>query len=656
VRGIQVGIAVAALVVVLRMTPWTQRMFPFPLIESYAYDVAHDWAKPEPPEDIIIVAIDEKSLSELGRFQSWHRDIYARLLEGPLRKAAVVGFDVLVPEADEEIVAGDPEGRTADDVFADAIRRHGRVALAAHWVLSGANAPPDDGSSERFAYGKARGRLERATGCVLELPTRTLADAAAAVGYVDMEADSDGVYRRFRPMMIGQKGLVFPHFGMAVMQLATDAKGETLVADVARGQYRVPGRAGAPMAIDRGGATLISYCGPTGTVARVSLVDALRDKGVAEQLAGKIVLVGATAQGLSDVRPAPYAERSRLFFGVETNASIVDSLLRRAPLVDAGESLLWGGFGLVIGVLVSLTVWLMSAETVAVALSLALVGVVCIPSFLFAFRSMGLWIPYGAILLAGVLPLGLGLYERLTVERRLIKRQFDAYVSPEVLQELMDEPDVIRRSQRRVISLLFADVRGSTTLSESIPPEVWVAQLNEYLTQMSLAIFAFEGYLDKFMGDGIMAAWNAFGNQEDDHAELAVKAGRQMLARLDFLNKKWEQMPDRTPFRIGIGVHTGQVVMGSVGSEERVEFTAIGDVVNTASRIEGLTKELGCEFIISETTAALLGGGVPLRTLGEAEIRGREAKIEILEVPGRSDALEAASGAVLAEEARETED
>jgi len=175
-------------------------------------------------------------------------------------------------------------------------------------------------------------------------------------------------------------------------------------------------------------------------------------------------------------------------------------------------------------------------------------------------------------------------------------------------------------------------VRGSTTLSESIPPEVWVAQLNEYLTQMSLAIFAFDGYLDKFMGDGIMACWNAFGTQEEDHAQLAVRAGKQMLARLELLNRKWERESDRTPLRIGIGIHSGQAVMGNVGSEERTQFTAIGDTVNTASRIEGLCKNYQVEFIISETTARLIPSDEPVRDLGETDIRGREGRIRVFEV------------------------
>ncbi|NSW56742.1 MAG: adenylate/guanylate cyclase domain-containing protein [Armatimonadetes bacterium] len=637
-RGIQWGITLALLIAVLRSTPWTPDLFIFSVVEHYAYDLIHDWTPPDPPSDIVIVEIDDKSLRELGRFQSWHRDIYANLLFGPLSQARVVAFDVLFPEPDDAPVQVASSGSarhvsTADELFARAIREHGRVVLAAHWTPQPATESDDPALLERFCYPPARGALRRAkTGERFALPTPQLAREAAAVGYVQIDPDPDGVYRRFCAMMIGDGGRVFPHFGTAIAQVAAGTAPEDIIRQVGEDQYSVRGYGQGQFPIERDGATLIPYCGPTGTIGRVSLVDALRQEGMVEKFRDKIVLIGATAPGLYDIRPAPYRRGNRVFFGVETNANIANALLHEAPILDVSDSTLITGLAVVLGALVTLAVWLTGGESIAVLISTLIVAVLGVPSFYVAFRLANVWIPYGAILLAGAVPLVLGLYDRLTMERRLIQRQFDAYVSPDVLRELMKEPEVIRQSHRREVTLLFADVRGSTTLSESIPPEVWVAQLNEYLTQMSRAIFAFDGYLDKFMGDGIMACWNAFGTQEDDHAQLAVRAGKQMLARLDLLNRKWEREPDRTPLRIGIGIHSGQAVMGNVGSEERMQFTAIGDTVNTASRIEGLCKGYQVEFIISETTARLIASDEPVRELGEAEIRGREGKIRVFEV------------------------
>ncbi len=151
---------------------------------------------------------------------------------------------------------------------------------------------------------------------------------------------------------------------------------------------------------------------------------------------------------------------------------------------------------------------------------------------------------------------------------------------------------------------------------------------------MTEAIFEYDGYLDKFMGDGIMAIWNAFGTQPH-HAELAVRAGLAMLERLDALNEYWRQADDRTPFRIGIGLHTGSAVLGDAGSEQRRQYTAIGDVVNTAARIEEMNKELGTTFIISQTTADETAALFELREIGEVPVRGRSQPISVYQVLGQ---------------------
>jgi adenylate cyclase len=270
-------------------------------------------------------------------------------------------------------------------------------------------------------------------------------------------------------------------------------------------------------------------------------------------------------------------------------------------------------------------------ETVGPLLGFLIFLVLAAPLFFVAFFAWGTVVPYGAILLAVALPVAVGAWERMGAERRLIQDRFGVYVSPEVLEELTRDPEPARRGQRRTVTVLFSDVRGSTTLSESLSPEAWLAQLNEYLSLMSSAIFDYDGYLDKFMGDGIMAVWNAFGTQPD-HAELALGAARRMLELLAALNEHWEQAPDRTPFRIGIGLHSGEALVGNVGSQTRTQYTVTGDVVNTAARIEEMTKEQPAELLLSGATAALLPPAEKLHELGEVSVRGRAGTIRLYTV------------------------
>ena len=375
------------------------------------------------------------------------------------------------------------------------------------------------------------------------------------------------------------------------------------------------------------GAALINYAGPSGTVTRVSLARVLDDGVPPETFRDKVVLVGATAAALYDVRPAPFRTGSRIFFGVETNANIAPTLLQAEPMRDSRGFWPWGAYALMVGSFIGWAIW-HSQEWLAAIIGVAAVAVLALPTFWVGIGLLHQVVPYGAIVWAAVVPMVMALYERLGVEKREIEHQFATYVSPDVLHELGRSPELVRRGHRRTVTLLFYDIRGSTALCEQTAPDTWIAQLNEYMSEMSEAIFAYDGYLDKFLGDGIMAVWNAFGNQAD-HAELALKAALQMELRLAELNRDWEQRDGRVPLRAGIGLHTGEAIVGNVGSDRRAQYTAIGDAVNIASRVESLTKEYGLPLLLSEITAELVAGRAAMAEVGTAPIRGREQPIRI---------------------------
>ncbi len=531
-KGIRTAVIIAVVVVVLRYLPLTGNLFLFSVIENFAYDVAFDSREPQPPSDIVVIAIDDESLvpEHLGRWP-WARDKHAQLLDR-LSAAQVVAFDVLFTEPDRY----EPEG---DARFAEAIRRHGRVVLGAYKRVKSEYRETDSPKMPSYPMpADGPGSLQEIQPLNFTPPIPSLAQVAAGIGYVDINPDADGVYRRVLPLRAGYDGNIYPHFATEIARIATGPQPEVIVAQVPQCQMAMVGRR---LHLSNDGALLINYCGPTGTIPQYSFWEVVAGRVPADRFADKIVLVGATAPGLYDIRYAPYRSSNRFFLGVETNANIVNSLLHMAPLKDNSQAVPWLLFTVILGALAGWMVW-SSGEVVGPVIGVLLLGLIAVPSFFVVFYYANQVLPYGAIVLATAVPVGLGIYERLGAERRMIRNQFSVYVSPDVLAMLMRDPEIIREGQRRDITLLFSDVRGSTTLSEKISPEVWLSQLNEYMSEMTAVIFAYDGYLDKFMGDGIMAIWNAFGIQSN-HAQLAVGAAWAMLKRLEALNEYWGSRP-----------------------------------------------------------------------------------------------------------------
>ena len=604
-HGLQVAFGLTALIVLLRFAPGPWQGL-YALIEHFSYDFYFDHRPIRDASQFVIIGIDEDSLKpqHLGRFP-WNRSVYAQLLPR-LKDATVVAFDLLFSEPSPD-----------DAVLAEAIRKHGRVVLAAHKRVRTEDATPTGWSGYGAVAGA--GLAQAAANEEFVPPVAPLLGVASGVGYVDIEPDVDGVYRRVKPLQVADDHNVFPHFSTEIARVSLGLDKAQLAYGGGLGVITIGSHA-LPLT---NGRMLINYAGPHQTVTHLSFWKVLAGKYGPETFRDKVVIIGPTAAGLYDIRPAPFTKNSRVFFGVETNANIARTLLTGEKLRDMTGLLPWGAYALLVGLVAGWVIWWHPHDGWAAAFGVGVVAILALPAFMLAAVFLGQIVPYGAILLGTVIPMSWALYERLTAEKRQVAAQFGTYVSPDVLRELAEHPEVVRQGQRRTVTLLFSDVRGSTTLCENIEPDVWIAQLNEYLSEMSDAIFAYDGYLDKFMGDGIMALWNAFGNQPD-HAQLATKAAVQMLARLKELNADWEQREDRVCFQIGIGLHTGDAIIGNVGSDRRTQYTAIGDTVNTASRIEALTKDFKAQLIISETTAEVLGDQVKLVELGEAELKGRE--------------------------------
>jgi adenylate cyclase len=342
----------------------------------------------------------------------------------------------------------------------------------------------------------------------------------------------------------------------------------------------------------------------------------------------KVVFVGVTAAGLFDVFETPFA--GGLMPGIQIHASVADDFLSNRvmrPESRAVRIALVVTFALVIGLIATLLpAWWAAAIFVAIVAAFAFVA-----TQLFA---AGHWINITQPTLASSLALfgGVGYqYFFEGREKRKMKRLFGQYVSKDVYEQLVANPDLARLGgQRRQMTVLFSDIRGFTTVSEKGQPEEIVAILNEYFTRMVAIVFAHKGTLDKFVGDMVMAL---FGAPLDDpnHAEHAVDAALEMIRELNRLNEKW-LAEGRPALDIGIGVSTGPMIAGNIGSEAIMSYTVIGDSVNLGARLESLNKEYGTRIIISEATRAALPDRYLFRPLGDVVVKGKTRPVAIFEV------------------------
>ena len=548
-----------------------------------------------PGDRVVVVAMDEASINELGPL-AWPRTMHVQLLE-KLKESRAVGFD---------LVFDAPTAEADDQVFADAMAKHGRVVLASQFS---------------FEQGQ-EGEVEQ----VFRAPLPEFLQGAAGLGFVNMPTDIDGVVRRITTVDVNTFEMPFPTLSLTVAMLAEGADPTALKLEP--GQLRVGGRVVPVDGINR---AMIGFWGPQGTFKTYSYADVLLGKCPESEFKDKIVLVGVTNPASHDEKSTPYTTSNLILSGnlatpgVEIHASAVQTFLDGRwyrpvpPLVNVA-------FLLLSGLLTAAAVggrgpW---RGLVGALLVVALAGGL----------AFGLWWHYRLwIYFAGPLALIVLTYVVVTaadflsaeMARRKTRAAFSRYVSPAVVEELMSNPDSVSLGgQRRDLTIIFVDIRGFIAYRENKAPEQVVRRLNEYLTAMTGVIFRYGGTLDKYLGDGLMAIYGApvfF----PDHVHRAIQTAIEIQEVIDELNRSWIEK-NEPPLKIGVGINTGSVLVGNVGSPERMDYTVIGEDVNLASRVEGLTKTFGTLVIISERSVRTLegAGDLPweLKYLGEAEVKG----------------------------------
>jgi len=536
---------------------------------------------------ITIVTIDDASIGQLGRWP-WPRSIHADLITKLHEAGAkVIGYDVNFPEASDD---------TNDQALADALKKAGNVVLPVELSL--------DPSKDNTWYDPTH----------VLAPIPLIASAAAATGHSNTPPDNDGVVRRI-PLFVTSKNWSdsFPAFVAEVARLAG-------LQDNLSAVPRSVTELQAPMVVNYPGA-------PFRVFREISAVDILRGRTDLSSIKNGIVFVGATAADLHDALLAPTSNGLPMP-GVEIHASAFDTIAGAhwlQPISPFIVALLIIFIGLLAGFL---------AAGLRARVSLPLVVLLWIAILIAAFvlfdhgyildlvwPTLSLAFAYAAVTLE----------RRVTVERarRELKAAFSRYVSASVVESIIKNPKKLKLGgERKRMSVLFSDIRGFTTISEGLNPEQLVEVLNKYLNRMTELVFLHEGVLDKYIGDAVMAFWNAPFDQPD-HALRAVRTALAMRDVLAEMNKA--KVFGDLQLAIGLGVNTGDMVVGNVGGDARFDYTVIGDNVNLGSRLEGLTKEYHVWILITEATRAEVQDRVITRRLDKVAVKGKKEPVVIYE-------------------------
>ncbi|MCL4493018.1 MAG: adenylate/guanylate cyclase domain-containing protein [Nitrospirae bacterium] len=611
---IRTGIVIGLLITILTTCLMLLKLHPLETVEGKLLDYRFQIRGAlKVPESVVIAVIDEKSIEKLGRWP-WNRDVIARLVER-LNKAGagVIVFDIIYSEHEKN-----------DPLLAAAIKDAGNVILPIVFDFDRESKTPDSELLVNSAFTSVEnpGRFKKYTpilGKRALIPVPQLIKEAMQLGHINMIPDDDGTLR-WETLVLGYNGYLYPSLTLQAAAIYLGVPPEKVVLKATEGIQ--VGKRFIPT--DRWGRTLIRYYGPEGTFRHISISDILDGTVKDEELQGKVVLIGATAIGIYDLRVTPF---SPAMPGVEKHASVIASILENKFLraVPLAANL---GILLLSGLLLS---FLAPRYKVAGAAGMAALFLllVLVPGY-FLFTQKGLWVnityPSLNILLIFI---AITAYNYAVEERyaKKMRAMFSSYVTERVVNELIKNPDMAKLGgERREVTILFSDVRGFTSFSEKHSPEEVVAILNEYLGAMTGIVFRWEGTLDKFIGDAILAFWGAPMPQEN-HAELAVKCALDMVKTLKDLQQKW-QAEGKPLLDCGIGLNTGEVLVGNIGAEgKKMDYTVIGDNVNLGSRVESLTRKYDAHILMTEFTLSKVREYVSSGKIGHISITGLERVI-----------------------------
>jgi len=617
--------------------------------------------------EVSLVTIDEKSLDELGRWP-WPRVRIAQLLDALVKyDAQVVGFDIVWAEPDENsqfkglsavkkkltelnvenqrlenyLSAALKEADT-DRILADSVAQSRRAVLGYffHFFAQEGLSTKKRVLQENFpplsSYNLVKYTSEEAakvplfTADFAEVNLPDISETAEGAGYFNIFPDRDGTVR-WVPLVIKYQGQHYCALSLAVLQKFQGNPPLALrVAEFGVEQVRL-GDISIPT--NEEGRMLINYRGPQKTFPHYSATDVIHGRVPADAFRGKIVLVGATAIGIYDIRVTPF---DHVFPGLEVHANVIDSILKQDFLYRPNWVTLFDLLAIIL-IGVAMGIILPGVKALWGALAAGFIFLALILSSKFIFQGIGAWVNMTYPVLNLVLTyLGITGYRYMTeeMEKKKVRGAFQYYLTASVVEQMLKNPEKLKLGgEKKDLTVLFSDIRGFTSISERMAPELLVKFLNEYLTKMTDIVFKYDGLLDKYIGDALMAIWGAPLDQPD-HARRACFTALEMVEELRVLREKWaaEGMPR---LDIGIGINVGPMVVGNMGSERRFNYTVMGDSVNLGSRLEGLNKLYGTNVIVSEMTYERVRDEILGRELDSVRVKGKHQPVKIYELLAR---------------------
>jgi len=655
------------LLILLVLLGHSARFYQIPFInhlDALIYDAKVRLTMPQSVDErVVILDIDEKSLAEQGRWP-WGRDKLATLMNKLFDQYGVklVGFDVVFAEPDDSsgLKSLDALARKElkdavnfqsalkdlrpqldyDSRFAAALKN--RPVILGYYFSSkeggtSSGAAPDP----VFPAGTFNGRRIAFTQWVSygsNLPE--FQKEAAGAGHFNPLVDLDGTSRRV-PLLVEYKGQYYESLALAMVRnllgkppITPGYPGNSPASYAAMEWLDLKAASGGVMRIpvDENAATLIPYRGYQGSFPYVSVTDVLNDKVPKEQLAGRVIVIGTTAPGLMDLRATPVGAA---YPGVEIHANLIagmlDGAIKHKPPYILGADVLTV---LIAGAVMAFLLPMLSPFRATVVGAIVLLLMLSLNFTFWHVSNVVLPLANGmiAVLLLYAMNMSWGYFVESRTKRQLTGL-FGQYVPPELVEEMSRDPENYSMAGRKAeLTVLFSDIRGFTTISEGLEPNELASLMNEYLGAMTLVVRKHRGTLDKYIGDAIMAFWGA-PVDDPEHAKNAVLTGLEMHVALHELNKDltkrgWPEL------KIGVGVNTGPMTVGDMGSPVRQSYTVMGDAVNLGSRLEGITKQYGVGFIVGESTRDLVKKDFVFRELDLVKVKGKDKPVGIYEPIG----------------------